>query len=71
MTDGKQTASLSAMPLGDAKIEVAVVADIPEAKEEQKELAMRVMDKVFERCGLTEYGDQAVKSLLKRTAGVK
>jgi uncharacterized membrane protein YdfJ with MMPL/SSD domain len=56
VTDGKQTASLSAKPLGDDKTEVAVVADIPEAKErkeEQKELAMRVIDKVCERLGVT------------------
>ncbi len=56
VTDGKQTASLSAKPLGDDKTEVAVVADIPEAKErkeEQKELALRVIDKVCERLGVT------------------
>jgi hypothetical protein len=56
VTDGKQTASLSAKPLGDDKTEVAVVADIPEAKErkeEQKELAMRVIDKVCQRLGVT------------------
>ncbi len=56
VTDGKQTASLSAKPLGDDRTEVAVVADIPEAKErkeEQKELAMRVIEKVCERLGVT------------------
>ncbi len=56
VTDGKQTASLSAKPLGDDKTEVAVVADIPKAKdrkEEQKELALRVIDKICERLGVT------------------
>ena len=56
VTDGKQTASLSAKLLGADKTEIAVVADIPESKErkeEQKELAMRVIDKVCERLGIT------------------
>jgi len=56
VTDGKQTALLSAKPLGDDKTEVAVVADIPDAKErkeDQKELALRVIDKVCERLGVT------------------
>jgi len=56
VTDGRQTASLSAKPLGVDKTEVAVVADIPEAKErkeEQEELALRVIDRVCKRLGVT------------------
>jgi hypothetical protein len=56
VTDGKQTASLSAEPLGSDKTTITVVADIPEAKdrkEEEQELAMRVIDKVCESLGVT------------------
>ncbi len=56
VTDGKQTASFSAKPLGDDKTGVTVVANIPEAKErkeEEKELALRVIDKICSKLGVT------------------
>jgi hypothetical protein len=49
VTDGKQTASLKAVPVSSDKTEITVTASIPEAeerKEEQKELALRIIDNV-------------------------
>jgi hypothetical protein len=56
VTDGKQTASLTAVSVGSEKTEITVTASIPEAQErktEEKELALRVIDKVCERLGVT------------------
>ena len=56
VTDGKQTASLTAVSVSPEKTEITVTASIPEAQErktEQKELALRVIDKVCERLGVT------------------
>ena len=56
VTDGKQTASLTAVSVSSDKTQIAVTASIPEAQErktEQKELALRVIDKVCERLGVT------------------
>jgi hypothetical protein len=52
VTDGKQTATLKAVPVGSDKSEITVTASIPETKErkeEQKELALRVIDKLCAR----------------------
>ena len=56
VTDGKQTASLTAVAAGSDKTEITVTASIPEAQEkktEEKELALRVIGKVCERLGVT------------------
>jgi hypothetical protein len=56
VTDGKQIASLTAVSVGSEKTEITVMASIPEAKEkkaEEKELALRVIDRVCERLGVT------------------
>ena len=49
VTDEKQTASLKAVAISEDKTEITVTASIPEAKErkeEQKELALRIIDNV-------------------------
>jgi len=49
VTDGKQTASLKAVAVSGEKTEITVTASIPEAKErkeEQKDLALRIVDNV-------------------------
>jgi len=55
VTDGKQTASLKAVPVSSDKTEITVTSSIPEAKErkeEQKELALRIIDNVCARLGV-------------------
>jgi len=52
VTDGKQTASLKAEAVSPDKTEITVTASIPESqerKEEQKELALRIIDKLCTR----------------------
>jgi hypothetical protein len=56
VTDGKQTASLTAVSVSSEKTQITVTASIPEAQEkktEEKELALRIMDRVCERLGVT------------------
>jgi hypothetical protein len=55
VTDGKQTASLTAAAVNSEKTEITVTASIPEAQEkktEEKELALRIIDRVCERLGV-------------------
>ena len=49
VTDGKQTASLKAVPISSDKTQITVTSSIREAKdrkEEEKELALRIIDKL-------------------------
>ncbi|MEW6586224.1 MAG: hypothetical protein AB1442_11520 [Nitrospirota bacterium] len=46
VTDGIQVASLKAEPVSGEKTDVTIKADVPEGKEKEKELALRIINNI-------------------------
>ena len=53
ITDGRQTASIKAVPLTNEKTQIVVVADVPQGgRESKQELALRIIRIVADSLGI-------------------